>query len=198
VEVKLKEEREKLEKERIATRLEMERLNEQRLKFQEERDEYMKQKGLFEEEKQKIEKERDKINTHDGKVRLNVGGKKFVTSLSTLVYMQNTYFHAMFSGHFNVREDDDGEYFIDRDGTHFGYILNYMRDPSQEIILPDDTILLKQLLREVEFYRVDHLVDLINQEIDYIKWVNAKAARKAPLCVSEQNIQILPQGSPMI
>jgi len=35
---------------------------------------------------------------------------------------------AMFSGRHNVTKDEDGRYFIDRDGTHFRYILNYLRD----------------------------------------------------------------------
>jgi len=178
-EVKLKMERERIEKEREEVREERNKLNEEKSRFQRIKDEYVKERMVFEEEKQMVEKEKDKINIYNGKVRLNVGGKIFVTSLSTLVYMQNTYFHAMFSGHFNVKEDNDGEYFIDRDGTHFGYILNYMRDPSQEIILPEDKTLLKQLLREAEFYRIEHLIELITQEIDYIKWVSAKAARKA-------------------
>ena len=35
--------------------------------------------------------------------------------------------HAMFSGRFDTKPSEDGSYFIDRDGTHFLYILNYLR-----------------------------------------------------------------------
>ena len=44
--------------------------------------------------------------------------------------------HAMFSGRFDTKPDKDGTYFIDRDGTHFRYILNYLR--TKELIVPDD------------------------------------------------------------
>jgi hypothetical protein len=37
---------------------------------------------------------------------------------------------AMFSGRHNTQKNDDDRYFIDRDGTHFRYILNYLRDGS--------------------------------------------------------------------
>ena len=34
---------------------------------------------------------------------------------------------AMFSGRFDTKPSEDGSFFIDRDGTHFRYILNYLR-----------------------------------------------------------------------
>jgi uracil-DNA glycosylase len=35
---------------------------------------------------------------------------------------------AMFSGRHLNSQDEDGRYFIDRDGTHFRHILNFLRD----------------------------------------------------------------------
>ena len=35
---------------------------------------------------------------------------------------------AMFSGRHLTAIDEDGRYFIDRDGTHFRHILNFLRD----------------------------------------------------------------------
>jgi len=40
---------------------------------------------------------------------------------------------AMFSGRHFVQKDEDGRYFIDRDGTHFRYILNFLRDGNTYI-----------------------------------------------------------------
>ena len=40
---------------------------------------------------------------------------------------------AMFSGRHNANKGGDGRYFIDRDGTHFRYILNYLRDGNTYI-----------------------------------------------------------------
>ena len=34
----------------------------------------------------------------------------------------------MFSGRHPLKKDEDGSYFIDRDGTHFRFILNFLRD----------------------------------------------------------------------
>ncbi|NYT47305.1 MAG: hypothetical protein H0A75_06710 [Candidatus Methanofishera endochildressiae] len=34
----------------------------------------------------------------------------------------------MFSGRYPIQKGKDGNYFIDRDGTHFNHILNFLRD----------------------------------------------------------------------
>ena len=34
---------------------------------------------------------------------------------------------VMFSGRHELKTDEDGGYFIDRDGTHFRHILNFLR-----------------------------------------------------------------------
>ena len=39
-------------------------------------------------------------------------------------------------GRFDTKPDKDGTYFIDRDRTHFRYILNYLR--TRELVVPDD------------------------------------------------------------
>ena len=38
---------------------------------------------------------------------------------------------AMFSGRHELDTDSEGRYFIDRDGTYFKEILNYLRDSTQ-------------------------------------------------------------------
>ena len=40
---------------------------------------------------------------------------------------------VMFSGRHHATKGGDGRYFIDRDGTHFRYILNYLRDGNTYI-----------------------------------------------------------------
>jgi len=66
-------------------------------------------------------------------VRLSVGGVVFETSMETLCGDPNSMLAAMFSGRHNVTKDEEGRYFIDRDGTHFRYILNYLRDGNTYI-----------------------------------------------------------------
>ena len=58
-------------------------------------------------------------------IKLNVGGQYFTTTLQTLTKDKGSMLHAMFSSRFDSKPAEDGSYFIDRDGTHFRYILNY-------------------------------------------------------------------------
>ena len=72
-------------------------------------------------------------------IPLNVGRYSFVTTLSTLTKDKDSMLAAMFSGRHELDTDSEGRYFIDRDGTYFKYILNYLRDrkqlPSADIAL---------------------------------------------------------------
>jgi len=61
------------------------------------------------------------------RIQLNVGGKRFETSLGTLCMVPDSMLAAMFSGRHALTADEDGSYFIDRDGKHFGHILNFLR-----------------------------------------------------------------------
>ena len=64
--------------------------------------------------------------------------------------------HAMFSGRFDTKPSEDGSYFIDRDGTHFRYILNYLR--TGQLIVPKDETIREELLAEAEFYQVEGII----------------------------------------
>ena len=73
-----------------------------------------------------------------GRVKLNVGGVKYETTLTTLTADgDNSMLGSMFSGRHKLHTNDDGEVFIDRDGTHFGYILNMLRDANVEVPMKD-------------------------------------------------------------
>eukprot|EP01032_Pedospumella_encystans_P010208 gene10208-11947_t len=63
-------------------------------------------------------------------LKANVGGTKFTTSLTTLCRFPDTMIGAMYSGRHELVQDDEGYHFIDRDGTHFRYILNFLRAPE--------------------------------------------------------------------
>ena len=64
--------------------------------------------------------------------------------------------HAMFSGRFDTKPNEDGSYFIDRDGTHFRYILNYLR--TGQLVVPEDKVVRRELLTEAEFYQVEGII----------------------------------------
>ena len=69
--------------------------------------------------------------------------------------------HAMFSGRFDTKPSEDGSYFIDRDGTHFRYILNYLR--NGQLIVPKEEMvrIREELLAEAEFYQVEGIIEVL-------------------------------------
>ena len=71
--------------------------------------------------------------------------------------------HAMFSGRFDPKPSEDGSYFIDRDGTHFRYILNYLR--TGQLIVPKDEIIRVELLAEAEFYQIDGIINALGESV---------------------------------
>ena len=90
-------------------------------------------------------------------VNLNVGGHCFETSVQTLTKDPNTTLAAMFSGMFEMKPRKDGAFFIDRDGTHFRFILNYLR--TGKLTLPEGATFLKELQEEAEFYQIQGIID---------------------------------------
>jgi len=97
------------------------------------------------------------MNRFDGKVKLDVGGHRFTTSLTTLRRFPDTMIGAMFSGRHAFQLDDEGYYFIDRDGTHFRYILNFLRSPETflcELTGPA----LNEFKNECDYYALNELM----------------------------------------
>jgi len=90
-------------------------------------------------------------------VKLNVGGQHFTTSVQTLRKDPNSMLAVMFSGKFDIKPSEDGTFFIDRDGTYFRFILNYLR--NGELILPEGATFLKELEAEAKFYQIQGILD---------------------------------------
>ena len=61
-------------------------------------------------------------------VELNVGGSLYTTRLSTLRKDPTSMLAVMFSGRHMIDRTNDGRFFIDRDGSSFKCILQYLRD----------------------------------------------------------------------
>jgi len=139
---KIQAERESLRKDTIA----------ELAKIQAERDAFNKEKAEFEETKKKI------ASIHfPSNLKLDVGGKKFKTTLNTLK-KEDSMLSRMFSGSgFQVQKDEDGCYFIDRPGKPFGPILHYLQ--TGDFLPPKDPIMLEAVRKEVDFYQVPGLVE---------------------------------------
>ena len=95
-------------------------------------------------------------------VKLNVGGHYFTTSVQTLNKDPGSMLHAMFSGRFDTKPSEDGSYFIDRDGTHFRYILNYLR--TGQLLLPDDKLIKHEIFAEAQFYQIQEIVEKLESK----------------------------------
>ena len=121
-----------------------------------------KKAKVLEEEKRdwEIEKTRVKATkTFEKIVTLNVGGSRYTTTLSTLTKYPDSMLGAMFSGRHALVQQEDGSYFIDRDGEAFSHVLSYLRDSN--IVLTIIPILSNELrirLRyEAGFYQLQEL-----------------------------------------
>ena len=126
-----------------------------------EKEEIVAEKEKFEEEKQKMA---ELNKSADTRIKLDVGGHQYTTSTLTLTKDQNSMFAAMFSGRHSLKREEDGSFFIDRDGTHFRFILNYLRDDGfRENSLPENKSVLTELHTEAQYYQLNGLVLLLEQ-----------------------------------
>ena len=87
--------------------------------------------------------------------------KQALICFRLIMFIPGSMLHAMFSGRFDTKPGEDGSYFIDRDGTHFRYILNYLR--TGQLIVPEDKVLRKELLAEAQFYQIEGIINEINE-----------------------------------
>jgi N-acetylneuraminic acid mutarotase len=122
-------------------------------------------KGLAEvaQERSDLHREIEVMHKHkeaqEGHVELNVGGYRFETSVQTLRRLPHTFFDAYFSGRYAQDVCADGSIFIDRDGEHFGQVLQYLRDGVVAVAEQEasdlDLGLLRWLKREFGFYCIE-------------------------------------------
>jgi len=120
------------------------------------------------EESQLAQSSAEKVH-FPSKIKLDVGGQLFTTSLSTLTQIGGTYFSVMFSGKVKVQPDKEGNYFIDRDPLVFSLILNFLRG-----ILPDFKVLSKKelssLRSESAYYELDDLQAMMDEVFKRKTW----------------------------
>jgi len=86
-------------------------------------------------------------------VLLNIGGKKYATTVETLTQREpESMLAAMFSGrHMLPHHPTTGTVFVDRDGKHFRHVLNWLRDGAIPVMSESEY---QQLLREAEYYQL--------------------------------------------
>ncbi|NXU22748.1 KCNRG protein, partial [Thalassarche chlororhynchos] len=95
-------------------------------------------------------------------VVLSVGGVRFVTRASTLQQFPESRLAQMLNDDDREFKLVNGEFFVDRDGTLFSYIMDFLR--TLQVSLPTDFSDYQRLQREAEFYGLYPLADLLSQE----------------------------------
>ncbi|KAL0489412.1 BTB/POZ domain-containing protein [Acrasis kona] len=91
---------------------------------------------------------------HQELITINVGGKTFNTMRSTITNIDEHMLSSLISDRFNKTKTDT--FNIDRDPTHFRYILNYLRD--SKVNLPSDIHTLDEILTEAQYYQIQGLI----------------------------------------
>ena len=88
-------------------------------------------------------------------VKLNVGGRVFLTTKDTLVDNGMNMLAVMIE-HSNPAQVVDGHYFIDRDPDTFRWILNYLR--GSRVLPPKNSTDMMLLKEEAEYFAMDDLL----------------------------------------
>mmetsp|Transcript_28014 Transcript_28014/g.63312 ORF Transcript_28014/g.63312 Transcript_28014/m.63312 type:complete len:245 (-) Transcript_28014:230-964(-) len=109
-------------------------------------------------------------------VRLSVGGIEHVTSLTTLRRFPDSMLATMFAPsrewegeRLLTPHEDNGHYFIDRQGDIFSYVLEYLRCGTLE--LPAKLDDLRRLEREADFFMLPGLKDLVRTKLLQVNFV---------------------------
>ncbi|NWU90973.1 KCNRG protein, partial [Upupa epops] len=95
-------------------------------------------------------------------VILSVGGVRFVTRVTTLQQFPESRLARMLNNDDREFRLVNGEVFVDRDGTLFSYIMDFLR--TLQVSLPADFSDYQRLQREAEFYGLYPLAGLLRQE----------------------------------
>ena len=83
-----------------------------------------------------------------------------MTTKGTLCKHGDTYFNSLLGGKYGSLKDEEGYYFIDRDGEYFKPILSYLR--TGEFDVPQE-MSYHRILREAEYYNIT-LPEIILEE----------------------------------
>lgn len=104
------------------------------------------------------------------RILLDVGGVHYSTTLRTLCSVPHSYFYSMFSGVFaKPAPDENGRYFVDRNGKLFSYLLDFMR--NGHVYLPEDEHLRRPILEEADYFGLDLIS---KEELEMLKVANSE------------------------
>jgi len=96
-------------------------------------------------------------------VTLNVGGRLFATTRSTLTKDKDSMLAKMFGEHWSSTTDASGSYLIDRTPEYFAPILNYLRCG---VLVIDDGVNAEGVLQEAKFFNITSILDRLNTIVE--------------------------------
>lgn len=99
-------------------------------------------------------------------VRFDVGHYLYVCHRTTIDKYPESVLARHISPEFDTRKSGDDYIVIDRDGKHFGSILNYMRDDRSLDLDEWSDSNLTDLMREADFYCLTQLVELCESQFE--------------------------------
>ena len=139
--------------------------------FDKKQEELQRKFGILEAERRNWEEEKERVKQttmFDKVVTLDVGGTKYWATLSTLTKYPDSMLGVMFSGRHDLPQQEDGSYFIDRDGEVFKYILMYLRDPTVAFIhaFRLDEAQQLHLKLEANYFLLPNLEKVLQQALD--------------------------------
>lgn len=111
-------------------------------------------------------------------IRLNVGGRVFVTSYSTIAQREPNMLSRMFSSNLRMNpsdRDESGAYLLDRSPEYFEVILNYLRHGQ---LIYNRNVNPEGVLEEARFFGIESLVQQLQAVVDR---ENSETATDVPL-----------------
>jgi uncharacterized protein YjbI with pentapeptide repeats len=112
-------------------------------------------------------------------VTLNIGGKIFSTTKSTLTRDPNSMLARMFSNDWTSKRDQSGAYLIDRSFEYFSPILYYLRCGK---LIINENLNPEGVLQEAKFYNISSLISQLQDIIDNRKRICDVTSRKDLCC----------------
>lgn len=98
-------------------------------------------------------------------VELNVGGRVFTTTRTTLCAVPATFLCGIVSDTVGHTRDSDGRVFIDMNADAFAYVLEYLRAPHKRIVLPESAALRQFVVRALDYCGISRRAVRVSPEL---------------------------------
>ena len=116
-------------------------------------------------------------------IRLLVGGREHATTRDTLSMVPDSFLDRLVSGELPSTLDEQGRYFIDRNGELFVFVLDWLRTAGDaEVVARASPDVLGRLRIEADFYGIDDLAAACSANLERLAQKDKEnvRARAAP------------------